>query len=63
MSEPNPDNPTAQFTLTFDGDDGEATNVGITLEFHFTENAEDFIDPAEFTNVAAGVILREMLQV
>lgn len=60
---PNPDNPTADFKLTFGKEDGGEDVVDITLEFHFSENAEDFIDPAEFTNVAAGLILREMLQV
>lgn len=56
MSEPNPDNPTAEFALTFD--EGE---VKVTLEFHFSDNAEDFIDPAEFVNVAAGVLFSNML--
>lgn len=53
MTEPNPDNPTAQFTLTFDDQD-----VDITVEFHFSENAEDFIDVETFVNLAAGELLR-----
>lgn len=55
VTQPNPDNPTATFTLTFDDEP-----VDITLEFHFSGNAEDFIDIGEFVNDAAGVVLRAL---
>jgi len=55
VTQPNPDNPTATFTLTFDDDP-----VDVTLEFHFSANAEDYIDVADFVNDAAGVILRAL---
>lgn len=55
MTEPNPDNPVAEFKLTFD--EGEVT---VKLEFHFSDNAEDFIDVATFVNVASAQLLGAM---
>lgn len=55
VTQPNPDNPTATFTITFDNEP-----VDITMEFHFSANAEDYIDVTDFVNDAAGVVLRAL---
>jgi len=55
VTQPNPDNPTATFTLTFDDEP-----VDVVLEFHFSANAEDYIDVTDFVNDAAGTILRAL---
>lgn len=55
VTTPNPDNPTATFTLTFDDEP-----VTVTMEFHFSANAEDYIDVTDFVNDAAGVVLRAL---
>ena len=57
MTKPHPDNPTAEFKLTFD--EGEVT---VVLEFHFSDNAEDFIDVPTFVNVAANQLLGSWLE-
>jgi hypothetical protein len=53
----NPDNPSATFTLTFDDEP-----VDITIEFHFSDNAEDFINVTEFVNHAAGTLLKALVE-
>lgn len=50
-----PDNPTVKFELTFDDD-----VVTVELEFHFSDNAEQFISPAAFVNAAAHTLMSEM---
>ena len=47
------DNITAEFKLSFDD-----TEVEVVLEFHFSENAEEFINPGMFANLAANAILQ-----
>lgn len=49
------DNPTAEFTLNFDDEE-----VGITVEFHFSDNAEEFIDVQSFVSAAASNLLSAM---
>jgi hypothetical protein len=39
----NPDNPSIKLELTFDDD-----VVEVELEFHFSDNAEQFIDVSKF---------------
>lgn len=56
MSDIDTDNPTAEFTFTFD--EGEVT---VTLEFHFSDNAEDFLDPETIVNGMSAAILRELM--
>lgn len=55
MSEPNPDNPTAEFGITFDDEE-----VKVVLEFHLSENAEDFIDVPAFVEMASSAVLVAM---
>lgn len=55
MTKPQQDNPTAEFKLTFD--EGEVT---VILEFHFSDNAEEFIDVPTFVNVASTQLLNSM---
>jgi hypothetical protein len=52
MPPTNPDNPTAEFKLTFE--EGETR---VLMEFHFEDNAEELLDPAEFVNFAASRVL------
>lgn len=56
MTEPNPDNPTAEFTFSFGSGD-----VKVVLEFHFSDNAEDFLDPETIVNGMSAAILRELM--
>lgn len=49
------DNPTAEFELSFDDE-----KVTITLEYHFSDNAEDFIDVPAFVELASREILASM---
>lgn len=51
----NTENPSAEFKLSFDGDD-----VIIKLEFHFSDNAEEFIDVAGFVSFAANAVLEKL---
>lgn len=55
MSEPNPDNPVAEFKLSFDDEE-----VTMKLEFHFSDNAEDFVDVALLVNIVSGQLLRAL---
>ncbi|WNM75011.1 hypothetical protein SEA_DENNEBES_55 [Streptomyces phage Dennebes] len=48
----NPDNPTIKLELTFDD-----AVVEVELEFHFSENAEDYLDVATFVSTAAAMLL------
>ena len=55
MSRIETDNPTAEFEFDFGGE-----IVTITLEFHFTDNADDFFDIADIVEGMSGAILREI---
>lgn len=55
MSEPNPDNPTAEFAITLDDEE-----IKIVLEFHLSENAEDLIDVPAFVEMASSAVLVAM---
>lgn len=55
MSRIETDNPTAEFEFDFGGE-----TVVITLEFHFTDNAEEFFDVAGVVDSMANAVLREI---
>ena len=48
----NPDNPSIKLELTFDD-----AVVEVELEFHFSENAEKYIDVQRFVTTAAATLL------
>lgn len=48
-------NPTASFEFTFDDD-----VVDVTLEFHFSENVEEFFDVTSLVEGMSSAILREV---
>lgn len=49
------ENPSAEFKLSFDDSD-----VIINLEFHFSDNAEEFIDVPAFVSFAANAVLEKL---
>jgi hypothetical protein len=49
------DNPTAKFELKFDDE-----VVTIVVEFHFSDNADDFIDVAHYVEAASYLLLKGM---
>lgn len=55
MSKIETDNPTAEFIFTFSGED-----VVVTLEFHFSDNAEDFFDVGSIVNGMVAAIAKEV---
>lgn len=48
-------NPTASFEFTFDNE-----VVDVTLEFHFSENVEEFFDVTSLVEGMSSAILREV---
>lgn len=48
----NPDNPAIRLELTFDDE-----TVSVELEFHFSENAEEYIDVQRFVSTAAAMLM------
>lgn len=53
MTEPNTDNPVAEFKFNFD-----ETEVVIKLEFHVSEGAEEIMDVGSFVEMASSAVLR-----
>lgn len=55
-TKPHPDNPTIALDLDF-GSDGKTS---VVIEFHFSDNVEDFVDVSNFVYLAAGALRRAM---
>lgn len=47
-----PDNPSIKMEIKFDDE-----VVTVELEFHFSDNAEDFLDVTHFVNAAAAQLM------